>query len=156
MSSIEEIDIIEDFNKVYIKFIKTFQKLCSEKKYKGLKKLNKIMIDVTFDKYLKLIKEEVQFAITEFGPLIFKHREKISEEDDKFFLNKNYNIFLLDMSNKYDFDYQYSLDLVNLSKEVYLTASNNIKKQAIENTQKLMILYSKFHLIQIEKQEKLT
>jgi hypothetical protein len=142
-----EIDIIQEFNEVYLSITRTLQKLCNAKKYKGFKKLNKARIALTFEFYIKLIKGDPQFALTEFGPYIFLHRERILINNANYFINKNYGIFMMAMCNKYDIDYQYSMELIDLCKEVYVVSSDDIKDEMHERMQKLMILYSQFGMI---------
>jgi hypothetical protein len=155
MSNIsEEIDVIEQFNRIYIEVVKSLQRMCNVKKYKGMKKLTKVRIDMTFDAYLRVVKEDSQFALTEFGPLIFAEREKIVAGDDKHFLNKNYNLFMFKIANKYNFEYQYSLDLIELTKEVYSNASEDAKVEVRGKVQNLLAYYSQYAFIKMEQSEK--
>jgi hypothetical protein len=145
-----EIDIIQQFNAIYGKIVKMLRDMCHGKKYIGMKKLTKLKIDMTFDTYLRLIKEDPQFALTEFGPMIFANRLKIMDNDDQYFLTKNYNLFMMTMCNKYDFDYSYCMELIELSKEVYVKAESVKKSEFIRHVQNLLTLYSQHEVLKME------
>lgn len=143
----KEVDIIQEFNQIYTEIVKTLQKMCKEKKYKGMKKLKKLEIDMTFDAYLRVVREDLQFALTEFGPLIFQHREKIKVGDDQFFVKKNYNLFMQTIAQKYDFDYQYCLDLIELTKEVYIASTQETKNEVKQKVENLLSLYCQYGML---------
>jgi hypothetical protein len=147
-----EIEALKDFNDVYRTIVQFFQKMCTKKSYSKLTKARRLQLDYTFDRYLRLVNNAPTFAIINFGPLIFSNRERIANGDDEHFVNKNYTLFIKNMSNKFQFDFEYGMMMLDMTKLLYPSLSHNEKTWVIEQTQFMLTLYSQYEISK-QKQE---
>lgn len=142
----KEISIIDEYNTTYKDIVVYFQQLVNDKnfKIKGLSKFNKVEINETFRRYINLVKNAPTFSLTVFGPMIFSCRKAIEQNDAQHFLDKSYHFTMKDLSNEHNFDFNYSMSLIELSKEAYINASQEQKDWINGSVKNLLILYGQY------------
>lgn len=113
------------------------------KKFKGTLHIKKIQ-----SKLMSCIREEPSYAITIMGPGIWACREKISEADEKYFMNKNYNRDLMYLSRKHKFSYEDAVNTVGFMKDSFSKGTADQKNKIHQLLCELLKNYSLYVLSQ--------
>lgn len=120
-----------------------------------LKLFNKCSTEIKGKTYISKVKKNIQYSIRgmnnyameTFGPYLWNSRQKIADEDTKYFLNTNFNIQIQQLSIKYKFNYNHSLELLQFMRTSFNNFNETQKQYLINNVKNLLSIYTSYLLL---------
>jgi hypothetical protein len=120
-----------------------------------LKKFKKSSTEMKGKAYISNVKKNLQlsirgmnnYAMETFGPYLWNSRERIADEDVKYFLNTNCNIQIQQLSIKYKFDYNDSLDFLQFMRIAYNNFEEQQKREIINDIKTLLSIYTSYLML---------
>ena len=130
---------IDQFNGDLKNILALFKDLPS--KYKA-----KLHVDALYKRILTGISAQPEYAINIIGPSLIKYGERISKDEYMYFVEKDYDAILLEMSKFHKFNYDNAIKTVQFMKDAFASAESEKQKKIINTVKSMLKTYAQFSL----------
>lgn len=130
---------VNKFNDSVRNIIKIFKDLPSKLKAR-------IHVDAMYKKMYSGIAAQPEYVISIIGQDLIKYGDRISKGDYQFFLDKDYDIILEEMSKMHKFNYDNAVKTVQFMKDAFAIAPAEIQNEVINQVKLLLKTYANYKL----------